>query len=257
MAELGSHQLDAASIFVSAMREDGQKSHPLTVHAVGGRHIFPLDRDAYDHVYCMFEFPAPGYDPNFNPGYRDRASELYEKVQGIPSHERDENKKIVMTYSSINGNGFGGYGEIVMGTKGTLVLEKEQEVMLYKTADTSTKVGVTEKDGGPVLDTQASGAAPLAKAAAASSGPVSRGYTEEIEHWAWCIRNQAPENQPKCPPKVALADAVLALTTQIAMDNANSGKGGYIKFEEGWFDIDSDDVPDAATMESEKSRIGA
>ena len=33
------------------------------MHAVGGRHIFPLDREAEDHVYCMFEFPGPGYDP--------------------------------------------------------------------------------------------------------------------------------------------------------------------------------------------------
>ena len=41
MAELGSHQLDAASIFISALRSDGKKAHPLTVHAVGGRHIFP------------------------------------------------------------------------------------------------------------------------------------------------------------------------------------------------------------------------
>ncbi len=46
------------------------------------------------------------------------------------------------------------------------------------------------------MDTQASGgaAAPVAKAAA-SSGPVSRGYTEEIEHWAYCIRNPSPGEQ--------------------------------------------------------------
>ena len=41
------------------------------------------------------------------------------------------NKKIGVTYSSINGNGFGGYGETVLGTKGTLILEREQEVMLF------------------------------------------------------------------------------------------------------------------------------
>ena len=40
MAELGSHQLDAASIFVSALsKEVGKKVHPLTVHAIGGRHL--------------------------------------------------------------------------------------------------------------------------------------------------------------------------------------------------------------------------
>ena len=59
MAELGSHQLDAASIFISGLRNDGEKALPLTVSAVGGRSSFPLDRDCEDHVYCMYEFPGP------------------------------------------------------------------------------------------------------------------------------------------------------------------------------------------------------
>ena len=46
--------------------------------------------------------------------------------------------------------------------------------------------------------------------------PAERGYTEELEHWAWCIRNRAPENLPRCHPKVALGDAVIALTTNMA-----------------------------------------
>ena len=133
MAELGSHQLDAAGIFVSAMRGDGQKVKPLTVTAVGNRSIFPADREIDDHVYCMYEYPAPGY-------------------------EEDKNKKVVVTYSSINGNGFGDYGEVVMGTKGTLVLEREQEVMLYKDSAKDTRVTVAKaKDGAPTLDTTESG----------------------------------------------------------------------------------------------------
>ena len=43
-------------------------------------------REIDDHVYCMYEYPAPGYD-------------------------EDKNKKVVVTYSSINGNGFGDYGD--------------------------------------------------------------------------------------------------------------------------------------------------
>mgnify|MGYP000346718438 CR=1 FL=1 len=68
--------------------------------------------------------------------------------------------------SSINGNGFGGYGEIVMGTKGTLVLERELEIMLYKGSDTSSRVSIKEGEGGPTMDTQESGppTAALAKA---------------------------------------------------------------------------------------------
>ena len=77
MAELGSHQLDAAGIFISAMHGKGKKVKPLTVTAVGNRSIFPDDREVDDHVYCMFEYPAPDYAEN-------------------------PNKKIVVTYSSIN-----------------------------------------------------------------------------------------------------------------------------------------------------------
>ncbi|HEX5102772.1 MAG TPA: Gfo/Idh/MocA family oxidoreductase [Pirellulaceae bacterium] len=256
MAELGSHQLDAASIFCSALRADGKKAHPLSVHAVGGRHIFPLDRHAEDHVYCTFEFPGPGYEADF-PGYFDPAMNYPDPKKGIPNYNDDPNKKIVVTYSSIMGNGWGGYGETVMGTKGTLILDREQEVLLFKDSDTSTKVGVKEDKGGPTLDTQASGKGPSLARAAAESGPVSRGYTEEIEHWAWCIRNQSSENQPRCRPEVALGDAVIALTCNVAIDNSINRKAGYIQFEEEWYDINSDETPDESNLKDENESLGA
>jgi predicted dehydrogenase len=251
MGELGSHQLDAATIFCSALRSDGKKAHPLTVHAVGGRHIFPADRDADDHVYCMFEFPGPEYSEKFDLGYKQPGG-----VKGVQSYEQDPNKKIVVTYSSINGNGYGGYGEVVMGTKGTLVLEKEQEVMLYAKSETSAAAGVKAAGSGYALDTQASGgaSAPVSKAAAAS-GPVSRGYTEEIEHWAYCIRNNSPENRPRCYPEVAMADAIIALTTNVALRRSASGESGYIKFDEAWFDVDNDATPDGSSVADEMQRL--
>jgi predicted dehydrogenase len=221
MAELGSHQLDASSIFISSQRDDGEKVLPLSVTAVGGRHTFPLDRDCDDHVYCTFEYPGVGY-------YEDYKSQ---KVA-------DENKKIVVTYSSINGNGFGGYGEIVMGTEGTLILEKEAEVMLFKGSSTSTSVGVKESKGTAVLDTTASGDT-AAVAKAALGGEISRGYTEEIEHWAWCIRHPDPKNLPRCTPKVAMADAIIALTSNIAMRQQRR-----IDFKPEWFDIHNDAAPE-------------
>jgi predicted dehydrogenase len=214
MAELGSHQLDAASIFISAMH-DGKKQMPLNVAAAANRPIFPPDRDIEDHVYCIIEFPGPGYDA------KDPVA---------------KQKKIAVTYSSINGNGFGGYGEIVHGTKGTLILEKEQEVMLFKEAELETKVGVSK---GAVLDTQASGMAQAAAVGAASTASVSRGYTEEIEHFAWCIRNPAPENVPHCHPKVAMADAIIALVTNMA-----ARQGTRVEFKPEWFDIHSDETPE-------------
>jgi predicted dehydrogenase len=233
MAELGSHQLDAAGIFVSAMRGDGQKVKPLTVTAVGNRSIFPADREIDDHVYCMYEYPAPGY-------------------------EEDKNKKVVVTYSSINGNGFGDYGEVVMGTKGTLVLEREQEVMLYKDSAKDTRVTVAKaKDGAPTLDTTESGGGG-GKAAAAGPGgdgaPPSRGYTEEMEHWAWCIRNPAPENQPRCKPEVAIADAVIALVSNIALGDPAKAR---IDFKPEWFDISSDETPEGVVPDVNRDKYKA
>jgi len=256
MAELGSHQLDASSIFCSALRRDGKKAHPLSVHAIGGRHTFPMDREAEDHVYCTFEFPGPGYDPDFKPGYFDPEMNYPDPKKGIASHDQDPMKKIVVTYSTIMGNGWGGYGEIVMGSKGTLILDREQEVLLFKDSDTSTKVGVKDDKGGPTLDTQASGKGPSLARAAADLGPVSRGYTEEIEHWAWCIRNNAPD-QPRCRAEVALGDAVIALTCNVAIDNANNGKGGYIQFKDEWYDINSDETPDGSSLKEENTNLEA
>lgn len=258
MAELGSHQLDAATIFCSALRKDGKKAHPLTVHAVGGRHIFPLDRQAEDHVYCMFEFPGPEYEPDFDVGYYNKAADYPPKDAGIPSYDEDPNKKIVVTYSTINGNGFGGYGEVVMGTKGTLVLDREKEIMLYKDSNTAAKVSVKGDKGAYSLDTQASGnysAASQAKAAAGED--VSRGYTEEIEHWAWCIRNPDPENKPRCYPEVAMADAVISLTTNVAMAQQAKGEAGFVKFKESWFERDSDETPDGSDVAKELEQLKA
>lgn len=254
MAELGSHQLDASTIFCSALRPDGSKARPLTVHAVGGRHIFPMDREAEDHVYCMYEFPGPAYDPEFDLGYYSKSENYPPKGKGLPGYEEDPNKRIVVTYSSINGNGYGGYGEVVLGTKGTLILDREQEIMLYKDSDTTTKVGVKSDGGRNTLDTQASGNY-AAAAKIASSGPVSRGYTEEIEHWAWCIRNPDPENKPRCYPEVAMADAIIALTTNVAMAKGAKGEPGFIQFEDAWFDRDSDATPDGSDPVAELERM--
>jgi predicted dehydrogenase len=257
MAELGSHQLDAVSLFLSSLRDDGKKTHPLSVHAVGGRHIFPTDREVEDHVYCMFEFPGPDYSPTFDVGYYSKSDNYPAEGKGVPGYETDPNKKVVVSYSSINGNGFGGWGEVVLGTKGTLILEKEQDVMLYRDSDTSTKVGVAKAGDGFALNTQASGnySAPVAQAA--DSGPVSRGYLEEIEHWAYCIRNPAPENRPRCYPEVAMGDAVIALTSNQALKQSAKGTGGFIKFEESWFERDDDATPDGSDPKEERKKMEA
>ena len=223
MAELGSHQLDAAGIFISSQRNDGKKVHPVSVVGVGNRSLFPADRDVDDHVYCTFEFPGKGY------------------FDADDAHKvADPNKKIVVTYSSINGNGYGGHGEVVLGTKGTLILEREKDAMLFKGSETATKISIKQGSDGPQMDTyETGGGTPAAVAQAATPEDVSRGYREEMEHWAWCILNPAPEHQPKCGPEVALADAVIALTTNIAMK-----ENRRIEFKPEWFEVKSDETPE-------------
>ena len=82
---------------------------------------------------------------------------------------------------------------------------------------------------------------------------MSRGYREEMEHFAYCIRMlQAAEKAkdekeikhwrvevPRCHGKVAMADAIIALTSNVAMD-----KRQRIEFKEEWFDPKSTEVPD-------------
>lgn len=227
MAELGSHQLDAAGIFCSAQRKDGKKAKPLSVSAIGVRSLFANDREVDDHVHCNFEFPAAGYDP---------------------ADEANKQKKTIVSYSSINGNPFGGYGEVVMGTKGTIILDLEQDYYLIPTDGASTFVDVVKaKDGGSAtLDTTAS-APPSAAVGEKAMGaaPPSKGYKEEIEHWAWCIENfDWEKNQPKCRPEVAMADAIIALTTNIAIR-----ENKRIEFKPEWFDINHDDTPEGEKPE--------
>jgi predicted dehydrogenase len=225
MAELGSHQLDAAGIFVHAMHKQvnpkAEKPHPLCVAAAGNRPLFPPDRDAEDHVFCIFEFPLPGYKAD-DPVLRQ--------------------KKVGVQYSSINGNGFGGYGEEVLGTKGTLLLDREKDAMLYKSDMTQSKTKVVApKNGGAgvVLDVDDKGDPESAAIGTLGTLPAERGYTEELEHWAWCIRNRSPEHLPHCHPKIAIGDATIALVANIA-----AREGRRIDFKEEWFDINNDATPE-------------
>jgi hypothetical protein len=128
--------------------------------------------------------------------------------------------------------------------------------MLYKGSATTTKVSVKDDAGGPTLDTQQSGPAAAVAKAATATGPVSRGYTEQIEHWAWCIRNPAPENKPRCYPEVAAGDAVIALTTKVALANSRKGSG-YLKFDEAWFDVNRDETPDGSSVADEQKNLKA
>ncbi|MEM1304386.1 MAG: gfo/Idh/MocA family oxidoreductase, partial [Planctomycetota bacterium] len=219
MAELGSHQLDASGIFIASQFKGGAKVQPLSVTGVGHKALYPGDRDVDDHIYCTFEYPGKGYFEEDDP-----------KKPVV-----DDRKRVGVFYSSINSNAFGNYGEVVYGDQGTLILEQEAETMLYKSG-APTSVTVNEKDD--LIDSSESGGPAAAVAAAVTEKP-SRGYREEIEHWAWCIRNGEPPETLKCPPKVAMADAVIALTANQAIREQRR-----IEFKPEWFDPESDDTPE-------------
>jgi len=219
MAELGSHQLDACSIFLG-------KKHPLAVTGIGGTFFFTDGREVDDHVFVTFEFPG-----------------------------KAKNDHVVVTYSSINTNSFEKYGECVMGSRGTMMVEEEKEILLFKEAGNSATSRLTsitvEKAAGaakPVLETSPSLSGPSAATALGglATADPSRGYREELEHFAYCIRNGDASNfhadtdhQPRCRGEVALADAVIALTSNLAMKQKRR-----IDFDPRWFDYESPEVPE-------------
>jgi predicted dehydrogenase len=238
MAELGSHQLDACSIFLGKVK-------PIAVTAVGGKHFYQDDREIEDHVYCTYEFPGRTY-------HRGRAPR---RADGTCEH----NDTVVVTYSSISTNAFEPYGECIMGTKGTMVIEEEKNIYLWGGNLRTTAVTVTTGGGGaPKLDASSSADPGERRAAETGLGslgaaPPSRGYREEMEHLAYCIRMREEGMErdretliPRCDGRAAMADAIIALTSNQAMKHQRR-----INFEENWFKHDSMEVPDAdMTVES-------
>jgi predicted dehydrogenase len=239
MAELGSHQLDACSIFLG-------KVHPLAVSGVGTKCLFgpkKNDRDIDDHVFVTYEFPGKNYPA-------------------------DKNDVVVVTYSSISTNRYDEYGEVVMGTRGRMVVEQEKSLMLFPEAAPGgasvpkpLQVSVGATGGGkPAVDTAASwggsGPPPAGTAATGPAGtdnaPVSRGYREEMEDFAYCIRRwdakegyekdgngKYKQRLPRCHGEVAMADAIVALTANQAMRDHKR-----IEFKNAWFDSGDSQVPD-------------
>ncbi len=254
MAELGSHQLDASSIFLG-------KVHPLAVSGVGTHCFFgqrdkngkpikgsgPNPRDIDDHVFVTYEFPGANHPHG-------------------PNHGTDKNDVVVMTYSSVSTNSFEQYGECLMGSRGTMVVESEQRVMLYTEKDptkkgdaktmevnvTSLKKDAAAADASSTWGGPAAAVSPVKGGAAGTGGPISRGYREEMEDFAYCVRMWKPEvgyqkdkngkyvqRLPRCHGEVAMADAIVALTANRAMHEHQR-----IEFAKNWFDAESAEVPD-------------
>ncbi|NLX15140.1 MAG: Gfo/Idh/MocA family oxidoreductase [Phycisphaerales bacterium] len=231
MVELGSHQLDAISIFLN-------KAHPQSVQGIGKVSFFNDGRDVFDHVHLLYDF---GEDAN----------------------------NTVVGYSSICTNAFDVYGEQVMGTKGTMIIQAEQNAYLFKEGANALDTRVPYADylasQDPNKDTHITWAeqrlerptmdsgstAAWASGIEAAETMTSRGYREEQEHLAWLIRNpdaiQLPSQEnpmpkdgvPRCHGRIALIDAAITLASNLAMEKKKS-----VEFKPEWFDPYSPSVPE-------------
>jgi hypothetical protein len=128
-------------------------------------------------------------------------------------------------------------------------MKTEMEALLYKEATPTSGGGIEQRlrvvdssagGGGPVLDsyntTSPSAAATMAKSWMGEK--ISRGYREEMEHFCYCLR-AGKKNELRCSGRVAMADAIMALTANLAMKLKKR-----IEFREEWFDAASDAVPE-------------
>ena len=125
------------------------------------------DRDIDDHVFATYEFPGKTY-------------------------AKDKNDIVVVTYSSISTNGFENYGECVMGDRGTLIVEKEESVMLYpenepgkvKTQPRGTEVGVSPTaTKEPVLESGSTWGGPSASVTGTSVGTALPSAAATGKRW--------------------------------------------------------------------------
>jgi predicted dehydrogenase len=125
---------------------------PEAVSASGGVYRFKDGREAYDHVYATFDYA----------GGR------------------------TAVFSSIESNAFDDYYEMYMGTKGTLILRRETDAMLFEegNAERLTGLEVTARGNGPVIDaseTQAANRSSAVRSAMETEGANGRGLVDRSE----------------------------------------------------------------------------
>ena len=110
-------------------------AEPETVIALGGIYRFK-DREVPDHVYSTFEYPGGQ----------------------------------TATFTSIESNAFDDYYEMFMGTKGTLIMNREREAMLFEEgAPRGTGVEIGSRGNAPVVQSSET----VSGATADTSAPVA------------------------------------------------------------------------------------
>ena len=184
---------------------------------------------------------------------------------------KDPTDIVVVTYTSMNTNSFEKYGECLMGSRGTLIAEIGTERLPVQGGRPDQEDGEgtafhkrgrdhrRRRQAGDGIEFDVGRPGRGCGQGRGSATAVSRGYREEMEHFAFCVRELkgsdpyvkdadgnyalAKEKRlPKCHGEVAMADAILALSANLAMDRRTR-----ISFEENWnwFDANNADTPEA------------
>jgi predicted dehydrogenase len=163
-------------------------SKPEAVSASGGVYRFKDGREVYDHVYATFEYP----------------------------HGR------TAVFSSIESNAFDDYYEMFMGTKGTLIILREVEALLFEEGggERSTSVAVSARGEGPAAETTETQPAnrPGSPATAApAQGQVERRASSrsEVERFCAAVRVGTPI---ACGPDRAIGSAVACTLANHAIE---------------------------------------
>lgn len=209
MLDRAVHQLDIIHALL------GEKEGlPIAVRGMQTSGMVRDGREMSDQVHCLLEYP-----------------------QGR-----------VVSYSALVTNALSGAGEMLLGSRGSLMILDEQKVELYNEPDPlSTKRAEMKAKKTEVVLAKAQKsesvayAAPTgggaAKAAASSSGMASVGYREALQEFALAIRH--PTMPLRCTARDALAATVIALAAREAMQ-----QGKRLEFNDLWFNPESSEVPD-------------
>jgi predicted dehydrogenase len=161
---------------------------PEAVSASGGVYRFRDGREAYDHVYATFKYP----------GGR------------------------TAVFSSVESNAFDDYYEVYAGKKGTLILTREREAMLFEEGSEggATAIETEVRGAGPVID--ASETKPASRGAAAQATTGSPGTVErpisthrQIQRFCSAIRVGTPL---ACGADKALASARACIRAHEAVE---------------------------------------
>jgi predicted dehydrogenase len=196
MTELGSHQLDVANWMLGA--------YPKRVMASGGIDYWRDGREVPDNIFCI-------YDYDITPAIQKSVKTPY---------------TVRVTYSSLCNNAFEGASELIMGTRGSLLLT-EKKGLLYSERGPDDVGWAKQNAAGSNASIVTSG-----KTLSLANDPwVHRGKPTEIDADGDETRDQlvsfldsVREKDPKtiCDVNEGLRNTVTALIANQAVENGES-----------------------------------